>query len=800
MIDPRWRKVLRDIAGNKTRTLLVVLSIAIGTAAIGMVLGTQRVISSDLEMIYRETNPFSFSVYTSGFDERLVDAVRKIPEVKDVEGLSGLSLRYQVGSEADGTQQWKDIAVTIVDDFEEVRINRIFPEQGAWPAPKHTILVERASLGLTGKQTGDRLTVQNYAGKTFEVEIAGTVHELSQPGGSFINQAFAFADRETMRWLGYGDYYSRLNVVVAGDASDAAYVRSVVDLVEAKVEKSGVSLGYTYIPPAGQHWFQPYLTPMSALMLIIGALSLFISALLVINTISALLTQHIRQIGVMKAIGARGSQIAGMYLAAVLVYGLLALLVAIPLSWFAARGMVNFLTSFVNFDVENFRMAGGVIALQVVIALAVPAVAALIPIRSGVRITVREAINNYGLENGKFGKGRFDRLLGNVTFLSSPAAISLRNTFRRKSRLALTLITLILASAVFIAVATVYSSLLYTLDIALAYFNYDLSVNFSRSYRNEQIQAAVEEIPWVKGAESWGFAGTRMVREDGSASPSYTLVAPPLNTAMIKPVLIAGRWLLPEDDNAVVVNSDVLREDPDLEVGDEIVLDIEDRETNWTVVGIVRSQLTQPPLLFTNYDYFARLTGEVGRAYSIYLQTEPNDPRSQAVYSKEIETRLERAGLQVSGVSATSDLRTMIIQQFNMLIVFLLIMALVLALSGGLGLMATMSLNVLERRREIGVMRAIGASDGTVARIVVLEGLLTGLISFFFGTLLSLPLGRALSDMVGSSFLRAALSYKFSVEGTALWLVIILLIAGAASLMPARSASRVTVREVLAYE
>jgi len=115
-------------------------------------------------------------------------------------------------------------------------------------------------------------------------------------------------------------------------------------------------------------------------------------------------------------------------------------------------------------------------------------------------------------------------------------------------------------------------------------------------------------------------------------------------------------------------------------------------------------------------------------------------------------------------------------------------------------LMGTMSLNVLERTREIGVMRAIGASDGAVRQVFMVEGILIGMLSWLLGAGLALPLSKLLSDAVGMAFTKAPLSYIFSTNGVLLWLVVVVILASLASFLPARSASRLTVREVLAYE
>jgi putative ABC transport system permease protein len=137
---------------------------------------------------------------------------------------------------------------------------------------------------------------------------------------------------------------------------------------------------------------------------------------------------------------------------------------------------------------------------------------------------------------------------------------------------------------------------------------------------------------------------------------------------------------------------------------------------------------------------------------------------------------------------------------FDAIVALLAVMALLLAFVGGLALMGATSLNVIERTREIGVMRAIGASGATLMVIFMGEAMVTGLLSWFGGLVLALPLSKLLGDAVGLAFMQAPLTWRFSLTGTAIWLVLMLVLAAAASLLPAWRAARVSVRESLAYE
>jgi len=108
-------------------------------------------------------------------------------------------------------------------------------------------------------------------------------------------------------------------------------------------------------------------------------------------------------------------------------------------------------------------------------------------------------------------------------------------------------------------------------------------------------------------------------------------------------------------------------------------------------------------------------------------------------------------------------------------------------------------LSVLERNREIGVMRAIGASSGNVSRLFVGEGLILGWLSWMIAWPLSIPVSKAMVSALGAAF-NLSLVYKYTPLGGLLWFIIITILAILASWLPARRASRLSVRETLVYQ
>jgi putative ABC transport system permease protein len=796
MLSPRWRKVLRDLWGNKARTILVVLSIAVGVFAVGMIAGTRVVLSREMHAGWAAVNPSSAGLFTALFDEELVWTVRNMPGVAEADARRSVGVRFKANPD---DEQWQRLQIYTCLDYDDIRIFKLRPESGAWPPPEHEVVIERASLEWMGVEVGDMIHVEAPNGKMRELRIAGTVHDLTQIEASWVGMAAGYVSVDTFAWLGMSRGFDELNIVVAENPYDEEHIKEVAQTVRDKVEKSGRTVYYTWIETPGLHPADAEIQPIVLILGSLGLLCLLASGFLVVNTLQALLAQQVRQIGMMKAVGARNGQIMGVYYTMVLIFCLLSLAIAIPLGALAAQGLTGFMARLVNFDITSSRIPLQVLALEVAVGLVVPLLAALYPIVSGVRVSAREAMSDYGLSGSHFGQGFLDRFLERVRGLSRPMLLSLRNTFRRKGRLVLTLSTLTLGGAIFIAVFSVRSSLLLTLDESYNYVQYDAYVAFRRGYRVEQLESEALRVPGVVAAEAWRFNSARRQRPDDTESEPINVRAPRADSDLVRPTLAEGRWLLPEDENAVVLNTYILKEESDIKVGDEIVLTIEGRETTWRVVGFVKG--TPPwPMAYVNLDYFAQVIGGVGRAGVVFVQTERHDAAFQSRVEKSLEQHFENMGLQVSSTMTKEQERGQIASQFNLIVVFLLVMAVLLAVVGGIGLMGTMSLNVLERTREIGVMRAIGASDGAVLQIVVVEGVLIGLISWFAGGLLAFPLSKLLSDAVGVSIFESALNYTYSVEGVGLWLAVVLVLATLASFWPARNASRVTVRDVLAYE
>jgi putative ABC transport system permease protein len=797
MNRPRWRKVWADLAGHKTRTLLVVLSIAVGVFAVGTVGASYLVLSRTFSAGYLAANPAHATLTMAPFDAEVVDVVRRLPGVAEAEGRRTVGgLRLQIGPDA-----WMNIALTAIPDFRAIRIFQLRPEQGRVAPGLHGLLLERTSLPFTHARVGDRLTIELPDGRRRRFTLDGTVYNAATPPPSFTNVLEGYIGLDTLEWLGEARTYNQLNLTVAENPLDQKHIEAVARQVAEKVEKGGYSVFFTSVPVPGQH---PAYQVIQSLILLLGGMglfSLFLSGFLVINTLNGLLAQHIRQIGMMKAVGARSGQLVRMYLVLVLGFGALAFLVAAPLATAAAYGLCTTFAGWINFDLIGFEMPPAVAAVMAGISLVVPVLAALLPVQSGTRLTVREAISSYGLGRGQFGKGRLDRVLEHVRAFSRPVLISIRNTFRRKTRLLLTLITLTLAGAVFIAVFNVRTSLTWAINSFLDSFLSDLNLSFTGGPQQiDKVRQVARGVPGVAEVEGWVAAAGKLLDEDDRAIENFTVIGVPAGSRMIRPIIEQGRWLQPGDQAAVVVGTDFLARYPDTQPGSVLRLTLDERRVTLTVVGVMRflgagggSYIT-----YGSYDYIARLTSAGGSAGEYRLTLTQSDPQSQQRAARALVEAFKARGIRAT-VQTGAEVKAQVSTAINIIIAFLAPMAVMVGLVGALGLMGTMSLNVIERTREIGVLRAVGAANGKVFQIVVVEGLMIGLLSWALGILMSLPISAALAAIVGSIF-QVELEVAVSLEGFAIWLAVVLVLAWLASLLPAWSAVRLTVRDVLAYE
>jgi len=360
-------------------------------------------------------------------------------------------------------------------------------------------------------------------------------------------------------------------------------------------------------------------------------------------------------------------------------------------------------------------------------------------------------------------------------------------------------------------VVSVRDSVVFTIqDVLFSILNADITMVFEEPYRINYLEEITLAHPDIKAVEMWGFASgsIRPAGQDETEDDEETsLFGVPLPTQLYGYQLREGRWLTPNDGFALVLNQD-LAEDAGVSVGDWITVKYgEKQERDWQVVGLVFDPILTTVAMVPR-DILLQDTGNVGRSPAVWVQTHTQDPDRQIAVAKDLRAYYEDNHIDVSpqrgifgglGGDATVETARAFINQFNFLVVLLGIMAVVIAAVGSIALSGSLSLSVLERRREIGVMRAIGASSWTIFRMFIGEGLILGWLSWLIALPLSIPAGKVMVGALGDAF-QIDLVYNYTLVGAIMWFFIITVLAIIASWLPARGATKISVRESLAYQ
>ena len=795
-VRPRWNKVLADLWDNKTRTLLVVASIAVGVFAVGAIITAYMILSEDIHVSYAAVNPANIEIMTDPFDDDFLRSIKEIPGVGEVEGRHNLSVSVIQDGE---TQQ--NLALIAVKDFENSKINMRDPVEGAPIPGENELLIGYEPMRDSGYRVGDVLSVQIADGTIRRMPVVGIVADQTAVG-DFSSSPIGYVTQDSLVWLGERENYTRLYATVSDDSNDEDYIQGISEAIEDKLEKSGRQIYRANISKSNEHPFGDMALAIFGILGALGVLVVLLSTSLIVNTLNALITQHLRQIGVMKLVGARSLQILGMYLLLILLYGIIALIIAVPLGALAGYELAQLMAFFMKANLQDFRIIPVAVVVQIMIAMIVPLVAGFFPVNSGSKITVRRAISNDRPGDQPTISGWWDRLGRLTRWLSRPVLLSVRNTFRRKGRLLLTLFTLTVSGAIFIAVFNVRVSMQeYMIDLT-QHFMADITLDFEQPYRIAKVQDAVFQIPGVEDIEAWSGASAEILDPNGDVLENLLIIAPPADSALLDPDMVAGRWLLPGDGKAVVISDAIWDTIPDLKPGDTLRLSVSGgREDDWTLVGVFSfTNFMGDPLGYAPYESISGLQNMSNQASSYRLVTNDQSLEGQEKFSTALDQYLRARGFHVRSIQTGAETREQSAQMVNILVVFLLTMALLTAVVGSIGLTGTMGMNVLERTREIGVMRAIGAVDFAIMKSVVFEGVFIGLISWSAAVLVSFPISFLLLKIISEAMINAPIPLAFTLDGFLIWLGVVLALSVFASILPARSAARLTIREVLAYE
>ncbi len=796
-LRPRWSKVISDLWDNKMRTLIVVASIAAGVFAIGTLVSAYTIMKQDINISYIAIDANNIKIRTNPFYENFERTIEQVEGVANAEGRRVFDIRARRGDEF-----WQSLTLIAAKDFSQLEINKLILLEGTLHPEDGQIMVSQDFMRDSGFQIGDIVEIEFPDGTTHSLPLVGIVTDLAESGPSAQTGANLFMSMNTLKSLGFASYFNRLLVTIDGNGGDIEEIDRIAVEVQDKIERNNALVFRSQSVLSNEHPMAATVLAILGVLAVLAALITLLSSSLIFNTLNALLTQQLRQIGVIKLVGGQSRQILGMYVLLIIAYSLVTLAITIPLGAIVGFAFANFMANMLGATLQGFRIVPLAIVLQVIIAMLVPLGAGYFPIRQGTNTDVRTALSNDSTEAEPKEIDLLNRLTNRFRWISRPILLSIRNTFRKRGRLLLTIFTLTIAGAVFIAVFNVRSSMANLMEEIMKLFLGDVTLSLNQPYSVNRVEQILLPIPGVESIEAWSGAGGEIWDENDDVIVNLGMITAPSDSQLLDPEIIAGRWLLPGEKYAIVVSDSIYDWFPDLLSGDEIVLKLPgEREANWEVVGIFRFiSMLGDPIAYADFDFVSNLTGTANQAPSFRLITAEHGREYQESLSRYVNDLLVDKGFVVTGVESGEAVREDRAASINILIIILLVMALLTAFVGSIGLTGTMGMNVIERTREIGIMRAIGAVDFAIMQSVVIEALVIGLITWVLAIVISYPISAFLLSIIGSAILGSSPALVVTPMGIFIWLAVVIVLSFVASILPARNAAKLTINEVLSYE
>jgi putative ABC transport system permease protein len=802
-LNSLWYKIWADIRLYKVRTLLAIASIAAGVICVGTLFGMIDLQLVKMDAAHKHSQPSHINmILRSDANTALLERIKAISGVDRVDSMTQLTVRFRRQGESD----WTLGTVMIRADYTEQQFDLTALQSGSWPSAKQ-MAIENLSARFTGLKIGNRIEFETTSGSQ-SLQINGIVRHPFVKPPSFGGQVHFFIDSATAALFGVSANTFRQLLVQITPPYSIDIARTVAGEIRTLLNANHIGVNVTLLQDPEKHWGRPFFAGVNIVLQIMALASLALASVLILNTISAHITQQTDQIGVMKSLGASTATIAKHYLTETLIMSFAAIVFAVPISLAAAYVSSCKLLELFNIDCGHFDYSPCAVLYMVLGGMLVPLLAALEPILRGASMPVREAIASYGL-GGDFGSNRFDLWVERIgaLFLPTLYAAALGNLFRRKGRLLLTQSVLIIAGMMFLVLMSLIASVNLTLDNEMARSRYAVRLGLSSDQPEQKVLDLAKSVTGTQKVEMWQRLPMELskngaaLRQKGSLGAQ--LLAVPAATDMYKPLIETGRWLQTADaGQRVLVLSADSAELNGIKVGDQLTMRIGSNEQNWQVIGFYRwlagSNYAVEPV-YAPLETVRDITQRQGLASFALFDAPVANLAEEADYVRVIKQKFQDSGIKLDVYTTLAKLeqRQFARNQFNPIIGTLLGLASMIASVGGIGLSGALAISVLQRTREIGVLRAIGAPGKAIFRLFLIEGLLHGIVAWSISVPLAYFAAEPIASELGKTMLGIQLDYQFNAAAVVYWLVIVFVIAWSASYWPARKAARLTVRESL---
>lgn len=785
-------KAWADLRSAPGRTLLTIAALTMGLWGVGGIWVSYTVLMADLGQNFAQTRA-PHAVLTSPDFARLdLASVLRRPEIESAEFRDLSIQRIEVHP-----NEWIPLWLFAVEDFRRPALALLQHEKGAAVPAPGTMLVERNGLLVSNLDVGARARVR--VGRSIRVlPIDGISFDAAQAPATQDHFIYAYVDPQTYADVTGEPVHQRL-ILRLRQAASKEDVQTAISTLLEEWRAQGIQVSAVHIPPFNEHPHQWQLNTLMLLQGSIGLLALLMGAALVSQLMAQILAKQVRQIGILKAMGASRQQVLRIYLAMVLVLGVAASALAIPLAVASGFGFSYFVAGQLNFNILTQHLPLQVYTGLLAAGLLLPVLLSLPAMVKGIRLSVHDALGDYGIA-APAQAPRVDLAERNIAaWVPRWLLLAGRNSLRQKKRVSITVITMALGVAIFSTGFNVRQSLVNMLADFEASMRHDVQVVLNEQISRERAQSLLGGLDNVAQIEGWNGGRGELQSRVVATRNGVGVVALPHDTPLFRPLLVSGRWLQSAQTPEVVLNQQAMALYGNPAMGSLQSLEISGKTLSARLVGVVEE--LEKAKIYIDQAAFDALVNPNHTVNSLMVVAKDKRYAQVMKLKADIEAAIAASDWKVLYVMSQAERVKVIYDHLNIVLTVLVALSLLVLVVSALGMAAATSISIQERTREIGVLRVIGATPAMIFQLFVAEGMLTCMASMALGLLLAWPLSGLAAVFFGQLMLGegAALRYALSPTGLGVALLTTLVFGWLASRVPAHRAIQVSTREALAY-
>jgi putative ABC transport system permease protein len=754
------KKSFRDLSKRKARTFFTILTIALGV--MGMSLFAVTPLADESALIEIEKTNMA-NVRISVRDVNLTET--NIHELEDIDNVNLIEIRTIILTKVKIGERWNNAILIGVSNYNNQKIDKIFKSSGDYPKDFETLTEKNNAInGIHDWKRGNDIIVKDRTGADRIIKITGEGRSLTHSLATTEGFAVFYTTLKTVQTLANLRGYNTLSFDLG--ITEAQEMESTIEEIRSYLTNNTSVVAFADLPEtrAEDEWIgSEFFEQLMSFMLILTFLALFCSIFLISNTMNTIISEQRKEIAQLKAIGATNSQVFKSYLTTSLIMGIIGAVVGSILGIFVSYYVLITLGGPFGFE-STFMIHYPTVILSLAVGLGIVIVASLPALVRSTRVLVREGLESHGI-SGKYGKGALDRLLMRIKGLPRSAQMGLRNAARKKGRSVTTIIQVAMAVGVFLGLVTFGYSLQLAVSGAWGDRSWDIRVISQGGGANQLYEyhtSIIENIDGVelvepylttfaqindRQIEIWGYNyDTKMWAHEKTTDPS------------------PSRWFTLEDqeNNArVLLIGEALAELEDLDVGDEVTLLTATGEFEFTIIGLQSSLMDEGQAVLAPLSTLQDILRINDTVSGFLIHTESSDHNEIDKVSTRIEETLLDRGFVVNN-QIHYVLEELEHAQYQGVMDLFFIVSLLVIFISMIGLMSTLTMNVIDRTKEIGMMRCIGSKSKNIWAMFCIEGVFLTLIGWVIGIPVGYIISYILTEMVADAMkLQILLHFPF---------------------------------------